>query len=374
MDIKYQLAKPYVDKNDIEEITKVLQTPTLSIGPKLLEFEGKIADYVDIPYSAVVNSGTSALMLALLAKGVTHDDEVITSSFSFISSANVAIHVGGVPKFADIDPTSLNITPDTVRERITDKTKAIIPVDIFGRAVDQEGFRDLADEHNLVLIEDSCEALGTLVNGKHVGSKADAAAFAFYPNKQITTGEGGVVVSNDKSVIDKVKQLRNQGRDLNSKWLIHSEIGYNFRMSEINAALGCTQMDKIEIFIEKKSRIKAMYDKAFSNCNLITTLDSPPHERTSWFVNVIQVNFEESKIDNRYELSKLLLERGSQSGMYFEPIHLQPIYKRMFGYKEGDFPITEKIAKSTIAIPFHLDLQEEDIEEIANEIMLVIEP
>lgn len=362
--------RPNITDDDIAAVVAVLKTPNLSLGPKIPEFERTLAEYVGVKYAAAVNSGTSALHLSLLAADINKPEyEVITSSFTFIASANVAIHARAKPIFAEIDEESLNITPDTVMEKITDKTKAIIPVDIFGKSVDMKGFREIADDHNLFYLADTCEALGTIQDGKHVGSLADAATFAFYPNKQITTGEGGMVVSDNLQFIEKVNSYRNQGRGNDKSWLLHDKIGYNYRMSDINAALGISQLKRIEQIIAQKKHIVEMYNELFEEYDFIKTPTSPQNERTSWFVYVPIIDFTNTKLTNRDELIDKLRNKNIQAGRYFSPVHLQPIYRELFNYSEGSLPITEKIATQTLALPFYAALTREDILQITNTVI-----
>ncbi|KKK91877.1 hypothetical protein LCGC14_2708530, partial [marine sediment metagenome] len=245
----------------------------------------------------------------------------------------MAIHAGAKPVFAEIDENSFNVTPETINEKINANTKAIIPVDIFGRPIDCKGFRELADDHNLFYLQDSCEALGSFQNGVHTGSQADAATFAFYPNKQMTTGEGGVIVSNDQDFIQNVKSLRNQGRAIDTSWLLHDKIGYNFRLTDIQAALGISQLSRIEQFIKAKQQIVEWYNEILGKHSDIRVPSSPSNERISWFVYTPKINFDNLKLDHRDQLVDLLRDKGIRAGRYFVPIHLQPIYRSMFGYE-----------------------------------------
>ncbi|MDH5404065.1 MAG: DegT/DnrJ/EryC1/StrS family aminotransferase [Candidatus Heimdallarchaeota archaeon] len=372
--MKYYLSRPKIDQNDIDSVVNVLRSPNLSLGPKINEFEQALAQYSNKKYCAVVNSGTSALHLALLAKNITKtSDEVIVPSFTFIATSNVVIHAGGTPIFVDADENSYNITPDTIMEKINSNTKAIIPVDVFGRPIDEKGIQDIAEDHSLFLLRDSCEALGTKVDGKHIGELSDAITFAFYPNKQITTGEGGALLTDDDYLIKQVASLRNQGRGDSTEWLTHDKIGFNYRMSDINAALGLSQLNKIEEIIDKKQRIVNLYNQAFSSTSYIKTPTSNQNERISWFVYTIQVDFNQSKLKNRDELVTKLKENGIQAGRYFSPVHLQPIYQKLYNYKSGDFPITEKLGEEVLALPFHLDLEKEHISDIVNTIISIVD-
>jgi perosamine synthetase len=245
MMIKIPLSNPDIVRKDIEYVVKVLETANLSLGPKLPEFENKIADYVGAKYAAAVNSGTSALHLIIRALEIKDNDEVITTPFSFISSANCVLFERGKPVFVDIDPLTLNIDVNLIEKKITKRTKAILAVDVFGHPAEWKSLKRIGKKHNLKLIEDSCEAIGAEYRGKKAGTLGDAGAFAFYPNKQITTGEGGIIVTNNKALADLCRSMRNQGRDSRGGWLSHKRLGYNYRISDINCALGIAQMRRI---------------------------------------------------------------------------------------------------------------------------------
>ena len=237
---------------------EVLNTPKLSLGPKLKVFEDRIAAYAGVKYAVAVNSGTSGLHLMLRALGITEGDEVITTPFSFIASANCILFEKAVPVFTDIDPKTLNINVNLIEEKITPKTKAILAVDVFGHPCEWDKLEKIAKEHGLGLIEDSCEALGAEYRSRKAGSFGDAGIFAFYPNKQITTGEGGVIVTDNKDIYELSRSMRNQGRGSGDKWLAHTMLGYNYRISDINCALGIAQMDRIDEILAKRSRVARM--------------------------------------------------------------------------------------------------------------------
>ena len=258
--MKVNLARPDITNREIEAVTEVLKSGILSIGPKVEEFEQMVADHVGLKYGIAVNSGTSALNLIIKALNIGEGDEVITTPFSFIASVNCFLMEGAKPVFVDIDPKTLNMDIDKVEEMIGEKTKAILAVDAFGQPINMKRLREIADKHNLYLIEDSCEAIGSLYNGVPAGRLADASVFAFYPNKQITTGEGGIIVTNNEDIANMTRSLRSQGRAITGFWLHHERLGYNFRMSEMQAALGCVQMDRLNEIVNKRIRVAEYYN------------------------------------------------------------------------------------------------------------------
>lgn len=358
------LARPDITEREIEAVCSVLRTFRLSLGPKLEEFEGKIAEYAGVRRAIAVNSGTSALHLIIRALGIKDGDEVITTAFSFIASANCILFEGARPVFVDIDPQTLNIDPDGIEEKITKRTKAILAVDVFGQPADWDRLQRIADDYGLKLIEDSAEALGAECKGRRAGSFGDMGVFAFYPNKQITTGEGGIILTDNEEMAKLCRSMRNQGRGEGSEWLHHERLGYNYRLSEINCALGIVQLERIEEILAKRDRVAQAYNRRLKKLEGVEIpYISPRTTRMSWFVYVVRLSDEYSGEDRDRVLQELR-RRGIGCRNYFSPIHLQPFYREMFGYKEGDFPITERVAKATVALPFYGDLEEEKIDYI----------
>jgi len=355
---KIPLSKPDITDLEIKAVIDVLKSPCLSLGPKVEEFEKLMADYIGRKYAIAVNSGTSALHLIIRALGIKENHEVITSPFSFISSSNCILYEKAKPVFVDIDAKSLNIDPLKIEEKITEKTKAILAVDVFGVSADWNKLEQIAEKHNLLLIEDSAEALGSEYNGKKCGSFGKASIFSFYPNKQITTaGEGGIILTDDEETADLCYSMRNQGRKQeNNKWLEHVCLGYNYRMPEVCAAMGIVQLKRIDKILEKRNKVAFLYNEKLKHIKGIQV----PDNSGTWFVYVI-------KIDKRYERDKIIkqmAEKGIQCSNYFYPIHLQPFYKQLFNYKQGDFQISEDVSQRTIALPFYNDLSEKEIEFI----------
>jgi len=364
---KVPLAKPDITDLERKEVLGVLQTSCLSLGPKLKEFEERIKKYVGLKHVVAVNSGTAALHLIIKALNISKGDEVITTPFSFVSSANCIIYEGAKPVFVDIKSDTLNIDSELVEGSITPRTKAILDVDVFGHPADWYKLRKIAKKHKLCLIEDSAESLGSEYMRRKCGTFADAAIFSFYPNKQITTGEGGAVVTDDAKIAEICESLRNQGREPMKKewnWLFHPRIGYNYRMPEVCAAMGVAQLKRIREIIAKRAKVAKLYNQALKDIPGIEIPYVAPGVKMSWFVYVIKLK-ESSKRD---KVLLSLKKQGIGCSNYFSPIHLQPPYKKMFGYKKGDFPITESISRRTIALPFYNNLEERDIDYVVKKL------
>jgi len=369
------LSKPDITKKEINSVLNVLETPYLALGPKLKEFEKKFADYIGSRYATAVNSGTSGLHLLIRALGIKKGDEVITTPFSFIASANCILYEDAKPVFVDIDPLTLNIDPQKIEKAITKRTKAVIIVDIFGHPADWSPILKIARKHNLKIIEDSCEALGAEYKEKKCGNFGDAAVFAFYPNKQMTTGEGGMIVTDNKKISEMCQSMHNQGRKVkDGKWLEHVRLGYNYRMSDIQAAIGITQLERIKKILEKRERVAEMYNKKLADLEKEGLIKLPyiaAWAKISRFVYVIQLTKNFTRKD-RDQIIKKLQKAGIQSNNYFQCIHLQPFYRRLFNFKRGDFPIAESISNRTIALPFYNNLTEKEIKYIVKNLKKIL--
>lgn len=366
------LSSPDITHREVEIINQVLSTPFLSIGPKIKEFEKKIADYIGTKYAIAVNSGTSGLHLCVRSLDIKDGDEVITTPFSFIASANCILFERAKPVFVDIDENTLCINADKIEEKITKKTKAILPVHIFGHPCEMNKIMEIAQKYNLAVIEDACEALGSEYKNKKVGTFGNAAVFAFYPNKQITTGEGGIVVTNDEKIAKLCQSIRNQGRDEGDAWLSHSRLGYNYRMTEISAALGAVQMERINDILKKRREIADLYNMRLSKIGGIKIPYISPNVKISWFVYITRLDDKRFSRQDRNKVIQELENRGINCRDYFPPIHLEPFYINTFGYKEGSFPITEKISSLTIALPFYNNIAERQIDYICETIEGII--
>ena len=370
--MQVHLSRPDITEAEIEAVCAVLRSPDLSLGPKLGEFEQAFTDYIGVKRAVAVNSGTSGLFLCLSAMGIGPGDEVITTPFTFIASATCIMMVGARPVFVDIDADNLNIDPAKIEASITDKTKAILPVEVFGSPAGFDKVCEIAANHNLPVIEDSCEALGSALNGKKVGTFGKMSVFAFYPNKQMTTGEGGMIMTDDDELADMCVSLRNQGRGKGGGWLGHERLGYNYRLSDINCALGIVQLSRIEEIKAKRRNVAQMYQEILAGDERIIVPTEPQGCEISWFVFVVRLAGDVT-LDRRSAVLEAMRERGIQVSNYFPPVHLQPFMAEQFGCKEGDFPVTESVSKTTIALPFYNNMTEDDIALVCNTLKEVLE-
>ncbi|MDP3792382.1 MAG: DegT/DnrJ/EryC1/StrS family aminotransferase [bacterium] len=364
---KYPIAKPYITKEDKKIVADVLSSGHLSLGPKHKEFEKKLAEKIGTRYACAVSSGTAGLHLAMIAANIKAGDEVITSPFSFVASANCILYVGAKPVFVDIDPLTYNMDPDKIERAITPKTKAILVVHIFGQPADMTRISKIAKKHNLKIIEDACESINAAHNKQKVGTFGESAVFAFYPNKQMTTGEGGMIVTNNEKIYKLCNSLRNQGRSENMQWLDHERLGYNYRMDEMSAALGISQLAKLDAMIKEYRTIANWYSQHLKPHQQLFQIPwTAAGNSHTWFVYV--VTLKQAKI-NRDKLITMLAEQGISTKPYLPSIHLFSFYKKQFGYKKGDFPIAEKVSNSAIALPFYIGLKKEDINYIVGRLI-----
>lgn len=364
---KYPIAKPYITEKERQYVDEVLNSGFLSLGPKYKEFEKKFAERIGVKYACAVSSGTAGLHLAMIAAGIEPGDEVITSPFSFIASANCILYVGAKPVFVDIDPDTYNIDPNKIEEKITDKTKAIVVVHIFGQSADMTSIKKIAQKYNLKIIEDACESIDATHNGKRVGTFGESAVFAFYPNKQMTTGEGGMIVTNNEDVYNMCSSLRNQGRSEDMQWLDHKYLGYNYRMDEMSAAVGLAQLEKLDHMINKRIEIAELYKKYLEEyVDLVQIPKLGKDNNHTWFVYVIKIK---NNNVNRDKIISQLGEEGVSTKPYLPSIHLFDFYKKKFNYKEGDFPISEEVSNYALALPFYIGLEGNDISYIVTKII-----
>lgn len=359
------LSRPDISEEDIQAVVNVLRTPHLSLGPKLPEFEERMAAFVGTKHAVAVSSGTAALHLCLRALDIKDGDEVVTTPFSFIASANCMLFERAVPRFVDIDPETLCIDPKKIEAAITPRTKAVLGVDVFGYLADWDALQRIAKKHRLALIEDSCEALGSCQGNRMAGSFGDCGTFAFYPNKQMTTGEGGMIVTDRDDIAAIAKSLRNQGRPPASAWLTHEVLGFNYRLSDINCALGISQLKRLPAMMERRRQVTEWYAEALAPLQDHLRLPSPqPGVTVSWFVYVVQLADRYTSTQRDALLQHL---RSEQIGCnnYFPPIHLQPLYRRM-DHREGEFSVTERVAQHTIALPFATSLTREEVRRVCD--------
>jgi perosamine synthetase len=359
------LSRPDITDKEIEAVCAVLRSPNLSLGPKLGQFEQAFADYIGRKRAVAVNSGTSGLFLCMLALGIGPGDEVITTPFTFIASATPIMMAGAKPVFVDIDPVSLNIDPAKIEPAITEKTRAILPVEVFGNPAGFDAVCEIARKHNLLVIEDSCEALGSVLKGKKAGTFGTMSVFGFYPNKQITTGEGGMILTDDDALADMCVSLRNQGRGKNAGWLAHERLGYNYRLSDINCALGIVQLSRIDEIKAKRRQVAQWYREMLADDARLIVPAEPANCDLSWFVFVVRLA-EGFTMTQRDRILQQMQSRNIQVSNYFPPVHLMPFIVEKFGHKAGDFPISESASERTIALPFHNHLTKDQVATVCS--------
>lgn len=371
--MRIPLSAPDITENEINSVVEVLRSPRLSLGPKLEEFEQNVAESVNTKYAVAVNSGTSGLHLCVRSIGLEKGDEVITTPFSFVASANVLLYEKYVPVFVDIDTETLNIDAKRIEAAITLKTKAIMVVHVFGRPSPMDEICEIAERCNLKIIEDACEAIGAEYKNKKTGNIGDCGVFAFYPNKQITMGEGGVIVTDNEVIAEICRMLRNQGRDANSDWFEHTELGYNYRISDINCAVGIEQLKRIEEILQKREAVARKYhERLLENPHLILPNMNFADGRLSWFIYFVRLSQEFAKEQRDFIVAEMQ-KSGIGCGRYFAPIHLQPFYIKKFGYKKGDFPLAENSSESILALPFFNNITDLQIEEVCETLVELIE-
>ncbi len=366
----YPIARPYITKEEEKNVLTVLRSGTLSIGPWIEQLEQKFAKMLGVKYACAVSSGTAGLHIALVAAGIGDGDEVITSPFSFVASSNSILYVGAKPVFIDVDPVTYNMDPTKIEKCITKKTKAIMPVHIFGQTCDMAEITRIAKKHKLLIIEDACESLRAMYRAKEAGTFGLAGVFAFYANKQMTTGEGGMIVTNDKRIYDLAKSLRNQGRAPNMQWLDHDRLGFNYRMDEMSAALGVAQLTKLPMSIRERKKIAGWYNKHLAPYKKwVVTPKVAQHNSHTYFVYVVQIVKKGSRRD---ETIRRLAAQGIGSKPYLPSIHLFSFYKKLLGTKKGDFPISETISDRTLALPLYVGLTEKDVQIIVRTLISIL--
>jgi perosamine synthetase len=356
------LSGPYLDEREEELVLEVLRSGRLSLGPVIDRFEELFAERVGAPHAAAVSSGTAGLHLLCVSAGISAGDEVITSPFSFAASANCFIYEGGVPVFADVDPRTLNLDPAAVEAAVTPRTKAIVAVDIFGYPCELDELRAIAQRHGLALIQDSCEALGAEYRGAAVGSRGPPAVFAFYPNKQITTGEGGMVTTHSEPEWRLLRSLRNQGRGDAGGWLEHVRLGFNYRLDDVRAALGIGQLEKLDAILALRDAVAQRYHELLRGLDGVELpcADDREHRR-SWFVYVV-------RLPDRAARERVIAQferEGIGYNRYLPSIHLQPYMRERYGFREGMCPVSEDASSRTLALPFFTALERDAQERVA---------
>jgi perosamine synthetase len=354
------MSSSELDESDIQAVLGVLRSGRLALGPKAEEFERNIASFVGTKHAVAVSSGTTALHIIARSLELGPGDEVLVPSFTFAASVNAILYEGCTPVFVDIDPETLNIDPADIERKITARTRAILVVDIFGHPADWDEILLIARKHNLKVMDDSCEALGAEYKGTKIGQFGDAAAFSFYPNKQMTLGEGGVIVTNSDEIARLARSLRNQGRGEMGSWLEHERLGYNYRLPEMSAALGVTQLKRLEKFLAKRELVAEMYTQRLRRLDWVRPPVVRPYVRMSWCLYVVTL----AEGLDRDPVMQALEAQGIPTRGYFSPVHLQPYIREKWGCKQGDLPITESVVRRSLALPFFNNLKESQVEQV----------
>jgi len=358
------ISKPLIEKEEKRAVLEVLTSGNLAQGKKVEEFEKSFAGYIGTEHAIAANNGTAALHAALLACGIKGGDEVITTPFSFIATANCILYCGAKPKFADIDEKTFNISPEKIEEKITKKTKALLIVHIYGLPCEMESMLEICEERDLLLIEDACQAHGAEYKGKKAGSFGDAACFSFYPTKNMTTGEGGMITTNDREIAETARLLREHGAKVR---YLHEILGYNYRMTDIAAAIGIEQLKKLDKMNERRRANAEIYSKELKNLKGLTLPFAPSYAKHVFHQYTIRIN-KNSKL-TRDQLAQELKNNGIATGIHYHlPIHLQPLYKKMLKLRAGAFPASEKAAKEVLSLPVHQSLKEEEVKYIAEKV------
>jgi perosamine synthetase len=364
------LARPVLGEQEERAVLEVLRSGQLSLGPRLAQFERAFAAFVGAPHACALSSGTAGLHLALRAVGVEEGDEVITSPFSFVASANTVLYERARPVFADIDPVTLNLDPAAAEAAVTERTRALLPVHIFGYPADMPAFEAVAARHRLAIVEDACEALGARhADGAAVGGRGHPAVFGFYANKQLTTGEGGMVTLADPLLKERIDSERNQGRAPDMGWLDHDRLGFNYRLSDVACALGIAQLQRLDEMLAGRARVAACYREALAGIEgLRLPCENSGGEERGWFAFVVQL----PRGVDRDETVRALAARGIQSKPYLPAIHLMSFYRERFGHRTGEFPVCEDVAERSLALPFFAQMSEGEVARVARELRALL--
>jgi UDP-4-amino-4,6-dideoxy-N-acetyl-beta-L-altrosamine transaminase len=370
----------WIDDDDIKAVTDALKTDWITQGPKVAEFEELIANYCNAKYAVAFSSGTAALHAATFAAGISSGDEVITTPITFAADGNCILFVDGTVKFADVKIDTYNIDPEKIQEKINSKTKAIIPVDYTGQPCDIDEINDIAKEHNLVVIQDAAHSIGSEYKGKKVGGLTDLATFSFHPVKTITTGEGGMVLTNNDNYYEKLKVFRTHGITKNPEKIMRNKggwyyemhyLGYNYRLTDFQCALGISQFKKLEKFIERRQEISKIYNEAFTDTKEIVTPYEKRDVKSAYHLYMIQLNLEKLRVDRKRIFDALRAENIGVH-VHYIPLHLQPYYQETFGYKNGDFPVAEEYYERAITLPLFPKMDDNDVNDVINAVKKVI--
>ena len=353
------LARPVIGDRERELVDAVLQSRQLSLGPTVTQFERMWADRLGVKHAVACSSGTAGLHCCLHALGIGPGDEVITSSFSFVASANVILYTGATPVFAEVDPLTFNMDPAAVEAAITPRTKAILIVDIFGYPAEVPALVEIAERHGLGIVEDACQSIDGDYNGKKLGTFGHPAVYGFYANKQLTTAEGGVILTDSDELYTQLKSLTNQGRSDDGAWLVHSRLGFNYRLSDVHAAIGIAQIERLDWMQDARARIAGLYQERMAAIDGVTPMYEGP-QRRSWFVYAprLDTDLDRDRIIGRLEAD------GVSAKPYLPCIHLQPYYREEHGHAPGELPITEAISASTIALPFFCEMTDDQVDRV----------
>ena len=391
--MKIPMSSPDVSQSEIDAVVAVLRTPQLSMGPQIEAFEAEMARLAGVQNAVGVNSGTAGLHLAVIASGLGEDDWVVTTPFSFVASANCLLYERALPVFVDVDESTGNIDPARVEEAVSairrgrknastflprshrrkklrpSRLRALLPVDVFGQPAEMDQLREIARANKLVVIEDACEALGSSYKGRPAGGLGDVGVFAYYPNKQMTTGEGGALVTGRVEWADLGRSLRNQGRAPGATWLEHVRLGYNYRLDELSAALGVAQARRLEDLINRRHRVAMWYTQRLAGWERVRPpVIASTTTRISWFAYVVRI----LQPANRIDVARHMLQREIPTRNYFSPIHLQPFYVERFGYRRGDFPVTELLGEQSLALPFSSVMTEGQVDAVCRELKAAV--
>jgi perosamine synthetase len=359
MEERIPMSGADLSEEDVAAVVAVVRSGRLALGPQTEAFEAAMADYVGVPHAVAVSSGSAALHLLVVALGLGPGDEVLVPSFTFAACANAILYTGARPVFVDMEPDTFTVDPADLEAKITPRTRAVLAVDVFGHPVEWDTILAVAARHDLAVIDDACEAIGATYRGVRIGSLGDAAAFGFYPNKQMTTGEGGMIVTKSEKLASLCRSLRNQGRGKMGSWLSYERLGFNYRIDEMSAALGVSQLRRIEMLLAKRDRVAAMYDDRLRGLEAVHVPVTRAHVRRSYFVYAVTL----AEGLTRDPVMAALAARGIPTRAYFEPLHEQPYLCERLG-PGPRLPVTEALADRTVVLPFHGNLTRAQVNEV----------